>query len=397
VANPELYKWYSVEEAVSCFGSPDDARYLCDDQWVILPKTAICLAEIGPHSKHKPADTSYFSDGARFCWLADRPYEVSNSPLAHFVPDEATAWRRKEYTLWLFVRPPHVQKYIYVGKLSPSHVLVFSRHENRGIATFGLEPTLPSDVGMQLGVLKPGKIDVATLDRALGRLRHPATVDDRIAILRQLIEFWHGPIRPEDGMSDTEITSLPMPLPLRWWYGFAGKRAEIMSCQNILFVPRDFTNPHRMLRIVNDRLLFYVENQGVHQWSTLQHGDDPPVFSRREGRGRWAKEAMTLFQHLILMCLFEAVTCHAHYRAHASWLDEDRLAAVIANISPLAIQPWRWGGMRFFVEKGVFVCVADNPADDLKKWYSVTVAAATEQPLQFLKPLIDDRWDSLAL
>jgi hypothetical protein len=152
-----------------------------------------------------------------------------------------------------------------------------------------------------------------------------------------------------------------------------------------------------MLQIVNDRLLFYVENQGVYQWSTLQHGDDPPVFGRYEGRGRWAKEPVTLSEHLILMCLFEAVMCHANYGAYATWLDEGRLAAVIANIAPVAIRPWRWGGTRFFAGQGAFVCVADNPADDIKKWYSVRIGAATEQPVQFLKPILNDCWTPIAL
>jgi hypothetical protein len=82
--------------------------------------------------------------------------------------------------------------------------------------------------------------DVAALDQALDRLRRPTTVHDHLIILRRLVEFWHGPIRPEDGMTDAEMTSQPLPLPLHWWYRFAGKRSEIMSGQNILFVPRDF-------------------------------------------------------------------------------------------------------------------------------------------------------------
>lgn len=73
--------------------------------------------------------------------------------------------------------------------------------------------------------------NVAAIDRALDRLRQPTTVHDRLAILQELIEFWHGPIRPEDGMTDAEMTSQPLPLPLRWWYRFAGKRSEIMSGQ----------------------------------------------------------------------------------------------------------------------------------------------------------------------
>lgn len=222
-------------------------------------------------------------------------------------------------------------------------------------------------------------------------------MEDRLAILQQLIEFWHGPIRPEDGMNDADMTSQPLPLPLRWWYRFAGKRAEIMSGQNILFVPRDFQHRYRMLQVVNGRLFFYVENQGVYQWSTLPHGDDPPVFGRYEGRGRWAKEGVTLSKHLILMCLFEAVMCHATYEASVSWLPEHKLREIIHNIPPLAVGPWRWTDTTFFARGGAFMCTARYPAADRTKAYSVWIGAKTREPLQFLKPLVDDRWERAAL
>ena len=172
----------------------------------------------------------------------------------------ATAWRRHEYTIELFVRPPREGKYLYAGKLAPSYVMPYSSDGDCGMAAFRLEPTLPSSIWVQLGGIRLGDQNVAGLDQALARLRQQTTVHDRLAILQQLVQFWHGPIRPEDGLSDAEMTSPPIPLPLRWWYRFAGKRSEIMSGQNILFAPRDFET-RRMLQIVNDRLLFYVENK----------------------------------------------------------------------------------------------------------------------------------------
>jgi hypothetical protein len=240
--------------------------------------------------------------------------------------------------------------------------------------------------------------DVAALDQALDRLRQPTTVHDRLGILQQLVEFWHGPSRPEDGMTDAEMTSLPLPLPLRWWYRWAGKRSEILSGQNILFVPRDFQNKHNMLQVTNGRVLFYVENQGVYQWSTLQHGDDPPVFGRYEGRGRWAKEGVTLSEHLILMCLFEAVMCHAKYEASAAWLEEGKLREIVRHIPPLAIGRWRWGKTTFFAGRGAFMNAAEQRVADGKKgYYSVWIGAKTPDPLQFLKPLVDKSWEHVAL
>jgi hypothetical protein len=63
--------------------------------------------------------------------------------------------------------------------------------------------------------------DFASLDIALDLLRRPTTVHDRLGILQHLVDFWHGPIRPEDGMSDADLTWVPLPLPLRC--GTAGR------------------------------------------------------------------------------------------------------------------------------------------------------------------------------
>jgi len=69
--------------------------------------------------------------------------------------------------------------------------------------------------------------EAAALDHTLDRLRQPTTVHDRLEVLRHLIEFWHGPIGPDDRMTDADMTSQPLPLPLAWWYRFAGKRMAV--------------------------------------------------------------------------------------------------------------------------------------------------------------------------
>jgi hypothetical protein len=239
--------------------------------------------------------------------------------------------------------------------------------------------------------------DVVALDRALDQLRGPTTVHERLAILQKLVEFWHGPIRPEDGMSDAEMTSLPMPLPLRFWYRWAGKRDDMVR-QNWILVPRDFEHRYRMLRVEHGRLIFYVENQGVYEWATLQHGDAPPVFGRLEGRGRWANERITLSEHLILMVLFKAITCHAQYEASVAWLDKDKLQRLSRHIPPLAIRGWRWGNTRFFAGRGAFMNASENrPGDGSKGLYSVWIGAKTAEPLQFLKAFVDETWERVAL
>jgi hypothetical protein len=312
-------------------------------------------------------------------------------------------WATQKYAIHLFVRPRRALQYLYAGELAPSCVQQSAGRENYGMAWFGLKPALPSDVWVRLGGLRLGDMDFDGVAGALDRLRCPISVEDRLGVLQQLVNYWHGPIQLEDGMSDIEIGSMPLPLPLRWWYRWAGKRTEVMTGQNFLLMPRDYENRHRMLALKDGRLFFYVENQGVYQWSTLPHGDDPPVFGRWECRGRWAREKITLSEHLILMCLLEAVMCHAKYGASIEWLEEQRLDEIVKNIPPLAVRPWRWLETRFFIGHGVFVWAAENrdPKERYrhgeKRYYSVHVAAKTEHPLQFLKPFLDDKWEFVAI
>ena len=136
----------------------------------------------------------------------------------------------------------------------------------------------------------------------------------------------------------------------------------------------------------------------MYQWATLPHGDDPPVFGRYESTEPWEQEDVTLSEHLILVCLFEALMCHARYGASAAWLGEEWVSEIASTIPTVAIAPWRWmDGTRFFAGRGAFMCVGGNRERDGERWYSVWTAAKTEHPLQFLKPYIDDAWEYVAI
>jgi hypothetical protein len=126
----------------------------------------------------------------------------------------------------------------------------------------------------------------------------------------------------------------------------------------------------------------------VYYWSTLPHGDDPPVFGRYNSTNPWEQEDGTLSEHLILTCLFEAVICHAEYGASISWLEDEKLSEIARTIPPVAIAPWRWNGTRFFARRGAFMCAAGGSA-----W----IGAKTEHPLQFLKPYVNDDWEYVAI
>ena len=253
-----------------------------------------------------------------------------------------------------------------------------------------LEPALGITGWLPFEGLGPSKLKFDSIDLALDRLGQPTLIEDRLSVLQHVVNYWHGPIRPKDGMSDAELAGSCLPAALRWWYGWAGRRSEIMSGQNFLLAPR---GDQRQPFMVDDRLLFYVENQYVYQWSTLPDGDDPPLFGRYENNHSWEREGVRISEHLILACLFEAVMRHARFRASAAWLDEDKFAAVVEHIPPLAIAPWRWLGSRFFARNGAFMCAGINGTDRGKKYYSVRIGAKSPRLLRFLRPLLNETWE----
>ena len=65
------------------------------------------------------------------------------------------------------------------------------------MACFALRPAFPSALWVRFGGLPLGKLDFKPVDWALDSLRRPTTVEDRLGVLRQLVEFWHGPIGPK--------------------------------------------------------------------------------------------------------------------------------------------------------------------------------------------------------
>jgi hypothetical protein len=256
-----------------------------------------------------------------------------------------------------------------------------------------LEPALEITGWLPFQGLHAGKLDFDSVDAALDRLRQPTLIEDRLSVLHHVVNFWHGPIRAEDGLSNAELAGFHLPAALRWWYRWAGKRSEIMSGQNFLFTPGDKNGVDRPPAMLDGRLFFYVENQGVYQWATLPAGDDPVVFGRYESSEAWEQEHIRVSEHLILACLFEAIMCHARFRASAAWLDEEKFAAIVEHIPPIAIAPWRWIGSRFFARNGAFMCAALNGIDKGKKYYSVHIGAKSPKPLRFLRPFLDETWE----
>jgi hypothetical protein len=409
--SPELYRQYDQEEIVSLFGLVSEAGSLCGGQWLVFPRALVCLATVG-----KARQQSHFYPASRFCWVADRPYRAANDGWA-FLPLEVRGGhsvdrpagypnsivhvgipepgsRQEERTIHLFVRRELADPFTYVGQLLATHSWGVTREYEFGFARFELSATLPSRVWEKLGGPASVGPNVFALDQSLHDLTSSSSVNERLAILRQLAEYWHGPISPDAGLAEEELQSKQLPYPLRWWYQLAGRRESMLSGQNKLLGPDE-------LELDQDgRLLFYVENQGVYLWSTLPEGNDPPVWGiLNEGDNQWIEEGMPLSEFLIGACLFEAIM-QAPFGASAACADKSTLDKIIAELRPLSLVPWRWPWYpsKFFGRDGAFMFVAPNDDNFGNKGFSIWIGAKTEQPLTFLKPIVDKQtWECLVL
>jgi hypothetical protein len=230
-----------------------------------------------------------------------------------------------------------------------------------------------------------------SIDATLDRLKGPTTADDRFRVLQELVEYWHGPVSAADGMAGPELSGHRLPAPLLRWYRWAGHRRNILDRQNHLLAPSD-------LETSDGLLLFYVENQSVYQWATELTGEDPPVFGRYNRGDPWEPEGITLTEHLILACLFEAVMCHAGFGASAAWIEEGELNRIAETMPPIAVGPWRWlGPTRCYARRGAFMFASPNGVSEGRQGYSVWIGAKTRDPLQFLEGHVDDRWDFVSI
>jgi hypothetical protein len=314
-----------------------------------------------------------------------------------FLPDEVRGNTRPHRPIWLFVKRPEWPDYLHLGQLEAAYS--WGGRTGRWEANFSLKKPVPETIWGELqgpGFLLP---DHARLDAALSRLGPTADAETRFAVLRELTTYWHGPIGAEDGLSEETCSSTPMPNALMRWYRWAGRRSAILSAQNVLLRPEppqsEGPQPYR-LRMSDSRLLFYTENQGCYFWSTLAKGEDPPVFGRAEMTGPWQPEGMTLTEHLILACLFEAILCHSPYGANCVAISRTAAEEIAAFIPPVAISPWRWlDGAAFHAGHGAFMVLTGLNSPD-EQSVGIWVGAKSQTSLNFLHSIGYIDWEYAA-
>ncbi len=147
-----------------------------------------------------------------------------------------------------------------------------------------------------------------------------STTDARMAGLEQFLERYLGPRRPDYGETDSEVRSIQMPEPLHRFFLFAGRwpghnrgtpYANRFCMQDTLCSIR--ANGHApALQVMDNRLVFVWENQGVWVAATGRVGADPPVWitedtSHRQKLQVWRRLENPLSHFLVSFVLQEVM------------------------------------------------------------------------------------------
>jgi hypothetical protein len=191
---------------------------------------------------------------------------------------------------------------------------------------------------------------------------------------------WHGPPQgeplPPGDLSET-------PAPLRKLYEVASLWPTLIVQNSLLWPPeRD-----------GDRLLFYVENQGLCSWLTRgSHQLDAPVWAVTGDHTVVEHEPLSRF--VITVLVLEAVLGAPH-GASAAWFHADRLRADFEPLQRLPFEPWRGfpAGATFYASSDLLAFSCINPTPEGDDFLSVWVGARDASALAALDPIMDENWD----
>jgi hypothetical protein len=145
-----------------------------------------------------------------------------------------------------------------------------------------------------------------------------STAVARMSGLERFLQRYLGPRRTEFGASADEVQRVEMPDPLRRLFGFAGRwpghnpqtRFVNRFCMQDMLCAISRNQGAPMLQLLDNRLVFVWENQGVWVAATERTGDDPPVWitegcSHRETQQVWRRLEKPLSHFLVSFVLQE--------------------------------------------------------------------------------------------
>jgi hypothetical protein len=209
--------------------------------------------------------------------------------------------------------------------------------------------------------------------------------DPEPVTVRAFLEWWHGqptrpPVRVEDG---------PLPEPIRVLASLAAVWPRAFA-QNKLAAGPDLLRDQ-------DRIVFYVENQGVYLWATDGIGRDPVVWGRFNDPGeRWLAEREPLSRFLVQIVMFEAIMGAVH-AASASWLSLAQLEAILEPLQQAPFGSWRWPAEPTWFYTGDDLLAIANPNGPTPAGpadrFEVFVAARRPDALAYLAEISDVEWD----
>lgn len=201
-------------------------------------------------------------------------------------------------------------------------------------------------------------------EELIAALTSKSTTSDRVAALRLFAERWFG--CPADAPPLT--LSIPTPAPLRALYGLV--KDHNVCVQNRLVGPEK-------LEVVDDKVTFYVENQGVCVWATEATGEDPPVYvQQNDWNAPWKREADSLSGFIIQMMIEEAVF-GAPFGASGDGVEAAKLARLAKHVRPLPLAPWLSSKTRFFGSNGI-IGFAFESGDAFDVWLGAKDRARLE-------------------
>ena len=212
-----------------------------------------------------------------------------------------------------------------------------------------------------------------------------------IATSAALVQEWKGRV-------DTAPTSHhSLPAILHDFYSRLGGSLDLLCVQNTIL-------PLDELEVIDDRLVFARENQGVFAWSVEPNLDDPPVFYRYSGDESWSPDVPHLSQFLLQFTIFELLM-GAPLGASASWLTGEELRVVTAGLRELSYPEWNCPARpgRFFVRgnalafacpnRGPSDCPGEGPGQPWSFWFGANDSDGAD----FLRGLTSPEWEYVAL
>jgi hypothetical protein len=191
---------------------------------------------------------------------------------------------------------------------------------------------------------------------------------------------WYGPPRAvasaDEGPGD-------VPEPLRRFYDVAA-RWPTLVVQNALVRPP---------KGEGDRVVFYVENQGLCSWMTIRsRQDDARVWAEVEGEAVVEEEPLSRF--LVTVAILEAVFGSPD-GASAAWLHRDRLSGDLGPLRRLSFAPWHGvpEGATCYASDDLLAFSCPNPTPESDEYLSVWVGARDRSALSALDSVMDESWE----